>query len=185
MNRPISPPPTKRRKLSSNPQPQPQPSPPCLSPDTSILRVYSCNINGITPFLPKFQKPITNFFNSKAQSPRNSLSTSKSKTTSTTSTTSSENLSLRDFLRRHHWPQVLCLQEIKIAHSDTKTQDLVRDAVNPSKNEDINEPRYEVFFTLPTDRFNARGPGNNGKIYGVCTILRSDFTLKASPVFAK
>lgn len=174
MNRPISPPPTKRQKLSPKPQTQPHPSPPIPPPDPTILRVYSWNINGITPFLPQHQTQnqnqnrITNFFKSKTSSPSNS---------NPTSTTRSNPASLREFLRHHNWPQILCLQEVKIAKADLKTQNLVRAAVNtsPVPEEKDNGPKYKVHFTLPTDKYTARGPGNNGKFYGVCSILRSDF----------
>jgi exonuclease III len=64
---------------------------------------------------------------------------------------------------------VLCLQEVKIAHTDTSPQNAVKRAVNDSD----DGPKYHVFFTLPTDKFNARGWG--GKVYGVCTIIRKDF----------
>ncbi|TID17906.1 DNA-(apurinic or apyrimidinic site) lyase 2 [Venturia nashicola] len=69
MDRSISPPPTKRRKLSPNPHSQP--SSPTYLPDNSILRVYAWNINGIIPFLPQnhSQKSITNFFKSKTPTP--------------------------------------------------------------------------------------------------------------------
>lgn len=165
MNRPISPPPTKRPKLSptaQTPKLHLPSSPSAPNTDASILRIYSWNINGITPFL-QTQKPITSFF------------TPSSTSNKATNQNSPPHPSLREFLRRHNWPQVLCLQEVKIAHSNLKTQNLVRVAVNPSKDEDTHEPRYEVFFTLPTDKLNARGPGGNGKICGVCTIICSDF----------
>jgi exonuclease III len=81
---------------------------------------------------------------------------------------------LRDFLRRHHWPQVLCLQEIKIGRDDTQTLKALKQAVN-SSNKSNDEPSYQVFTTLPQDKFNARGPGGKGRLYGVATIIRSDF----------
>lgn len=39
---------------------------------------------------------------------------------------------------------------------------------------DQKGPKYDAHFTLPTDKFNARGLGGTGKVYGVCTIHRSD-----------
>jgi exonuclease III len=153
MDRDISPPPTKRRKLSPSKDAscRQQPSP---SNDNSLLRIYSWNINGIKAFL---QKEITSFF-----TPQNTLSTSKHEP--------SPAASLREFLRRHNWPQILCLQEVKIAPGDAKTQAAVKTAVNAS----ADGPRYQVFFTLPRDKFNARTFG--GKVYGVCSIIRSDFS---------
>ena len=34
---------------------------------------------------------------------------------------------------------------------------------------------YEVFTTLPEDNFNARGMGGKGRVYGVASIIRSNF----------
>jgi exonuclease III len=153
MDRDISPPPIKRRKLS----PREEDSKlqlPSSSKDDSILRIYSWNINGIKPFL---QNQITSYFK-----PQNSTPDSQNESTSTAS--------LREFLRRHNWPQILCLQEVKIALEDRKTQAAVKTAVNASD----DGPKYRVFFTLPRDKFNARGFG--GKVYGVCSIIRSDFS---------
>lgn len=33
---------------------------------------------------------------------------------------------------------------------------------------------YEAHFTLPNDPFNARGLRGSGRVYGVCSIVRSD-----------
>lgn len=126
----------------------------------STLRIFSWNINGITPFI---QRPITTFF-----------------TKSRSSVAADEDLvpaaSLRDFLRRHQWPEVLGLQEIKIANSDQSTQAAVRRAVNAKGTTGDDGPEYEVHYTLPTSKFNARGWG--GKVYGVCSIIRRDFSSK-------
>jgi exonuclease III len=167
MKRSISPPliaRSKARKRASLPAPTtplpPSKAPPPAAPNT--LRIYSWNINGISPFL---QKPITSFFQ--------------------TSSVSSKGRDvvpppgLRQFLRRHHWPALLLLQEVKISFRDTKTQDAVRTAINaaPEKGtgkERTEEPTYDAHFTLPTDSHNARGPGGSGKIYGVCSLLRRD-----------
>ncbi|KAJ4312421.1 hypothetical protein N0V94_007441, partial [Neodidymelliopsis sp. IMI 364377] len=86
---------------------------------------------------------------------------------------------LRQFLRRHHWPALVLLQEVKISSKDTKTQDAVRAAVNAGPDKGIGkerteEPTYDAHFTLPTDPHNARGPGGSGKLYGVCSLLRRD-----------
>ncbi|GAM90804.1 hypothetical protein ANO11243_088490 [Dothideomycetidae sp. 11243] len=143
----ISPPPLKRRRISP---------PASITTTTKAqavaadLRIYAWNVNGIQPFL---QRPITSFFQSDvadATKPR---------------------ASLRDFLRRHDWPHALLLQEVKIAPTDTTTQRSVAAAVAAPINS--SEPDYKVFFTLPTDRYNAKGFGR--KVYGVCSIVRSDF----------
>lgn len=72
------------------------------------------------------------------------------------------------------------MQEVKIASSDEKTQDAVRRAVNVRDPGEelgvggVRGPMYEAHFTLPNDPHNARGLRGNGKIYGVCSIIRSD-----------
>jgi exonuclease III len=165
MSREISPPPAKRRKTGAQTStsipkqilPEPEPLPP-LSPDT--VRIFSWNVNGISPFL---QKSITSFFpTSKTQDNKNNIPPP----------------SLRGFLHRHKWPSILLLQEIKIASKDTKTQDAVKAAVNSKlpieSRSDDEGPAYEAHFTLPTDPHNARGLRGSGKVYGVCSILRTD-----------
>lgn len=162
MSREISPPPAKRRKTCTNNNVKTtRISTPLLPapPDAGTMRIFSWNINGITPFL---QKPITNYFNS------NKLN----------SNTNIPPASLRGFLQRHRWPAILFLQEVKIASKDGKTQDAVRSAVNarrPSETSDTGPgPNYEAHFTLPCDPHNAKGPGGSEKVYGVCSIVRSD-----------
>ncbi|KAF2010596.1 DNase I-like protein [Aaosphaeria arxii CBS 175.79] len=170
MIRDISPPPTKRRKTTRNvvhavaAQSFPQ-ALPTASPD--VIRIYSWNINGIDPFL---QQPITNFF-SKAK--HLNLENNGAPQTGA---------SLRLFLQRHLWPELLFLQEVKIASRDEKTQNAVRSAVNtPTSAEDRSVsgkgPSYEVHFVLPTDKQNARGLGGSGKVYGVCSIIRTDLVV--------
>ena len=168
--REVSPPPTKRRRTAGeadwmNPKR-------CLKGelqssqeapvDANTIRIYSWNINGIGPFL---QKSITPFFSSK---PKPSSSCRSGSESALDPSHYQHGTSLREFLRRHHWPHILCLQEVKIASMDTSTQAAVKRAVNDSP----DGPKYDVFFTLPTDRFNARGWG--GRVYGVSTIIRKD-----------
>jgi exonuclease III len=165
MSRDISPPPAKRRKTgaqTSTPvvkQTLLEPEPlPLLDPNS--IRIFSWNVNGITPFL---QKSITSFFLvSKSTSDKDSIPPA----------------SLRGFLQRHKWPAVLFLQEVKIATKDIKTQDAVKAAVNSILPLEVSSgdkgPMYEAHFTLPNDPYNARGLRGSGKVYGVCSILRTD-----------
>lgn len=161
MSREISPPPSKRRKTNATDVIPVKPHTGLLpaAPEVDAMRIFSWNINGITPFL---QNPITNFFN--LRKPDSSVEVPPA--------------SLRGFLKRHHWPAVLFLQEVKIATKDAKTQDAVRSAVNAKLSSEVSEtttgPRYETLFTLPHDKFNARGLGGSGKVYGVCSIIRQD-----------
>jgi exonuclease III len=173
MNRDISPPPAKRRKTSMNslttphqtapPSKNPAPLPPLSS---NTLRIFSWNINGITPFL---QRPIISFFQP-----------SKPKTAVKQDAKDAKPApSLRAFLHKHQWPSILFLQEVKIAHTDEQTQDAVRKAIKTPLPEEstthhTDRPLYQVHFILPTDLHNARGPGRSGKVYGVCSLVRRD-----------
>lgn len=140
-------------------------------PKGNHVRVFSWNINGIQPFLPAADHTdpqITSFFKPVGQG-------------TTTPVRGQSGVShnvnpLRSFLRRHHWPEVLFLQELKISPSDGKTLAALRSAVNkPLGPDDIPSrgTRYTLDANLPRDKFNARGFG--GRLYGVGTLLREDF----------
>jgi hypothetical protein len=158
MSRNISPPPTKRRKITTSAA-TPPPSAATVLPEvlpsidsSQSMRIFSWNVNGITPFL---QTSITSFF--KAPKPQ---------TGNTASSNAAFPASLREFLWRHKWPAVLFLQEVKIARHDTKTQDAVKAAVNSKSPSEIASrepgPTYAAHFTLPNDPQNARGPRGSG-----------------------
>ncbi|KAF4550690.1 Hypothetical protein D9617_16g014780 [Elsinoe fawcettii] len=163
MARPISPPPTKRRRLAP---------PATTSSDFDALRIFSWNINGITPFLPPSQKSIKAFFTPTSSHPAEP-----------------PQHSLRAFLRRQHWPHLLLLQEVHIAPSDQLTQAAVRRALNPpvpcphsASEEADNGPHYSCHFTLPLDPHNATGFAR--KVHGVCTIARSDLLSSHNGTFS-
>ena len=78
---------------------------------------------------------------------------------------------LRDKLRRHDWPQMCCLQEVKISPGDSHTQRRLQNAVNEGLLS--GEPAYEILYSLPRDPHNAKGFG--GKVHGVASIIRKDF----------
>lgn len=173
----VSPPPLKRRRISGpHPHHSPHPSPPLPSsppslapydlPSTSAvdtLHIYSWNINGIGPFLPPSTPPITDFLKPASGS-------------NTCSKAAPPGPSLRAHLKRWKWPHIVCLQEVKIARADMKTQTSVRRVVNtPLDSEDESDGDrhlYDAHFCLPRDRYNATGFG--GKVYGVCTLVRRD-----------
>ena len=145
----ISPPPTKRRKTRGAATRLGQ----AANSDLEQLTIYSWNINGIGPFI---QRSITSFFkppegSSQAPEPNSS--------------------SLRDVLRRLEWPKMLFLQEVKIREDDVSTKAAVERSVLPD--EGVDEPSYKAFFCLPSDNHNARGFGR--KVYGVCSLIRTDF----------
>ena len=149
MNRDISPPPLKRQRVvhtSTEPERE--------YPGTN-LRIFSWNINGISPFI---QKPTTSFF------------------TSNKATQTQPQASLRDFLRRHDFPELLFLQEVKINPSDSASLIAVSRAIKRSTSEPEANPDYTAHFCLPADKYNATGFGR--KVYGVCSIVRQDFADK-------
>lgn len=153
-NMSVSPPPLKRRRVNSHDDEAA--TPPDRTPNNDQLQIYSWNVNGIQPFV---QRPITSFFEAKQPSKRPN-----------TDATTAPTASLRDFLRRHDWPTMLFLQEVKINPDDEATKSAVKRAVKPTKD---TEPEYIAHFCLPSDLYNARGFGR--KVYGVCTIIRKDF----------
>ncbi|KAG9772807.1 DNase I-like protein, partial [Aureobasidium melanogenum] len=106
------------------------------------VRIFSWNVNGVGPLL---QKQLS--FSPGGVSP------------------------LRLFLRRHRWPQFLCLQEVKISAKDTATQRQLLHAANQGHG--LDDPTYNVHFSLPRDKYNATGFG--GKVHGVATLIREDF----------
>ncbi|KAK5685071.1 hypothetical protein LTS10_003146 [Elasticomyces elasticus] len=142
----ISPPPLKRRKLSE--------SQTLISQDSgSRLTLFSHNVNGIAPYL---QSSITSFFKPSRGSEAEQLVPTAS---------------LRDSLRRHNFPSLLFLQEIKINPDDGATIRALEKAVASAGESD--GPGYIVHLCLPSDKYNARGFGR--KVYGVASIIRKDW----------
>lgn len=139
-------PPALRRKLTHSAEHVAIPTrPPCATSDADagahLFRVFSWNVNGIGPLLQKHLA-----FQSGSACP------------------------LRSFLKRHHWPQFLCLQEVKISKKDTATQRALERAAN--ERHAPTESTYTAHFSLPRDRYNATGFG--GKVHGVATLIRDD-----------
>lgn len=151
MDKEVSPPPSKRRRTENSTV-----ETTTAVIDESEISIYSWNVNGIGPFV---QPTITSFFRSDATAGQSNQKTSKA--------------SLRDFLRRHKWPTLLFLQEVKINPEDASTIRAVQQAVKRQTNESPDSPDYEAHFCIPSDKHNARGFGR--KIYGVCSIVRKDF----------
>jgi exonuclease III len=191
-DRDISPSPTRRQRLSAPPLLAPLiPSQAITRLEGHMLRIFSWNFNGIAPFL---QPSITSFFLSSIRNKEklgNSIKSlgrksgepkrpsPKLKTPGTSPITpnpvvANESISLAACLKRWKYPSVVCLQEVKISPTDTKTQQAVRQAVKACESMsegDNNDASYTANFNLPRDKFNARGSG--GKIYGVCTLVRN------------
>ncbi|CAL8581523.1 hypothetical protein XPA_007212 [Xanthoria parietina] len=179
----LSPPPLKRRRVTapilpststttSNSQQPPTFSriPPSPSQSDLIqgnLRIYAWNINGIAPYLDQ-QPLINNFF--------------PTKSSTRSSTPPSSQPSLRACLQRWSFPHIVCLQEVKIAPSDTSSQASIRRAVNSTipGPDPLPEPSrlYETHFDLPRDKYNATGFG--GRVYGVCTLVRQDLAASST-----
>ncbi|KAJ4418092.1 hypothetical protein N0V82_005755 [Gnomoniopsis sp. IMI 355080] len=185
MDRDISPPPLKRRRVKDHgvigEDDSVQEQGGNLKPDSTgptsarCLRVFSWNINGIQPFLPTSNASITSFFKPVNPKEGNSFGSSVS-TQGTAKQSAFVGNPLREFLRRHGWPQIVFLQELKISPLDKKTPTALLSAINtPVDTEDEikRDRRYTLDVNLPRDKHNARGFG--GKLYGVGTLLREDF----------
>lgn len=145
-DRSISPPPLRRQKPATT----------TPVPSGSIIKqpfeVISWNVNGIGPFLNAQTPKITSFF---------------CKTGPTVSKEDQEQYSLRNFLKRHKYPQMLCLQEVKINPKDEAKKKALERAANSD-----GSPSYTAHFSLPRDKYNAKGFG--GKVHGVCTLIRDN-----------
>lgn len=142
----VSPPPLKRKRLSDAAMTTRTPK--------DLLSLYSWNVNGVEPLL---QTSIKAYFSSAEYSSSSFHSTP-----------------LRDFLRRHCWPALCFLQEVKIRPNDASTMRAIQRAVTLGEG---GSPEYEVHFCLPSDKNNVRGFG--GKVYGVCSLIRKDFAMKS------
>ncbi|ROV88894.1 hypothetical protein VSDG_08929 [Cytospora chrysosperma] len=179
MEREISPPPTKRRKVETV-----SPGPPKQATGAkpgATVRIFSWNINGVQSFLPPRTAPITSFFKPIAQQKKRDrggrpVGDILAPQTLPRSSSTSGYSSLRVFLARHQWPEVLFLQELKINSSDEKSPAALLSSINTSSGTEdpaLPETTYTLDVNRPRDKYNARGFG--GKLYGVGTILRSDF----------
>ncbi|KAK1771904.1 Endonuclease/exonuclease/phosphatase [Phialemonium atrogriseum] len=167
MDRKISPPPLKRRKLAppdcvedakpeGNPPPQPLDAP-------KTVRLFSWNVNGIGPFVPPPSSGrITTFF--KPSSGAEAVPQRSSH-------------SLRAFLSRHNWPEVLFLQELKVDPANPTALARLLSAVNTPclgpGDRSTPDRTYTLDASLPRDRHNAGA--FQGRLYGVGTVLRADF----------
>lgn len=140
------------------------------------IRIFSWNINGIQALVPVPQPPITAFFKPISHQ-NNPSSKKKSDNTDAETRLASCGNPLGTFLQRHRWPEVLFLQEMKISPSDKKTPSALLNAINTFRgSQDATSPkiRYTLDLNLPRDKHNARGFG--GRLYGVGTLLREDFS---------
>lgn len=165
----LSPPPLKRPRLepylstnSAIQQLQP-PSVAAAKKESCQLRIYVWNVNGISPLLKPDTPAITEFFQAQKGHTKPDATRSTSK-------------NLREVLHSWQWPDIVCLQEVKIAASDARTQASVRRTVNvhlaTDRDQDTDTNLYDAHFCLPTDKFNATGFG--GKIHGVCMLVKRD-----------
>jgi exonuclease III len=163
----LSPPPIKRRRLQANDSKEEQAPSRDLdpTPPPRTIRIVSWNINGLQPFIPASAAPITSYFKPIREREAG------------TDTDRAPHNSLRAFLSRHNWPEVLFLQELKISpESGSRISAALMATLNASlgpKDEITPERSYTVDTVLPRDKFNAKG--FQGRLYGVGTILRTDF----------
>lgn len=167
----ISPPPLKRQRrvqITTNSIPASSIDTlnftPLSRPTPGSLRIFSWNINGITPFVqPYIQTSIESFFKpSYAAAAFSSTSSRKRQRQDNRGELTSDSedgndggtgeddpskegaASLRLVLQRYGWPHVLFLQEIKIKKGDDKTMGAVRQAVNDTLQiQNKNQPRLQ------------------------------------------
>ncbi|KAE9370112.1 DNase I-like protein [Stipitochalara longipes BDJ] len=176
----ISPPPL-RRKLNDDPSTKPRSQPahvitksasepkPAPSEIKTRFEILSWNVNGISHLLPPTQPSISSFFQ-KSSKKGDPLDTDDE--AETADSTKGE-APLRKFLRRHNFPEIVCLQEVKISAKDERMRGVVERAANSKGEEEGEDGKgYKAYFELPRDRFNATGWG--GKVYGVCKLVRED-----------
>jgi exonuclease III len=128
------------------------------------FEILSWNVNGISHLLRRNQKSIKSFFSSSSSRQNAERDTDDEDQAADPTNSLSP---LRKFLKRHQFPQIVCLQEAKISRKDEKTRKAVERAANEGEG-----PAYQLSFELPGDKFNATGWG--GKVYGVCTLIRDD-----------
>lgn len=138
--REVSPPPRKRKRSNESRPAGHQ------GREESKLTVFSWNVNGIEPLL---QRTIGSFFDPALKAPCSPI---------------------RGFLKRHRWPDIVCLQEVKIKPTDLQTRRALEKAV--SNEARSGEPSYLVKVCLPQEKHSAGNFG--GKMYGVATIIRED-----------
>lgn len=161
MEREISPPALKRRRLLSAHESDGSAT---ATQDQQTIRVFSWNINGIQAFVPNSTAPITSYFKPLDAVPDSAQLQRLPQN------------SIRAFLHRHAWPEVLFLQELKVSQSNTKDLTSLSSSLNRSLGAgDVvsSDKEYELYYVLPRDEFNAKG--FQGRLYGVGTILRRNF----------
>ncbi|KAI1817006.1 DNase I-like protein [Poronia punctata] len=181
MTRAISPPPLRRKG------PRHETNTSGATVKAGTLRIFAWNVNGIAPLATPYlrrdqeQKSIRSFLTASGKRRRGDTGPDYEEEGKREAV--SEDERLRTFLKRHGWPHVLFLQEVKIRRGDTKIMDAVRVAVNDTSGHlgrGIAEemagdggPLYDVHFNLPYDPYNAKGFG--GRLYGVAAVIRRDF----------
>ncbi|KAK3487502.1 Endonuclease/exonuclease/phosphatase [Neurospora hispaniola] len=195
----VSPPPLKRRRLTQTPSlalDKPRASstlqtadqPRSSSPSKDAFRVFSWNINGINAFLSSTHsaRKITSYFTESTKTQKSGTSSIDAPPNANRLRTppgqalSSSTHSLRAFLARHNWPEILFLQELKIKPQDGPARlPKILSALNTPLNaaDSVSDHRTYTFnAVLPRDKHNAKAFG--GKLYGVGTIMRTDFARK-------
>lgn len=187
----VSPPPLKRRRLTQTPSQALDSNSASstlqgLDHGRNSFRVFSWNINGVNAFLsstPSTRK-ITAYFTGSTKT-QNASSTDEAPNANRIRTVPNEDLkgspySLRAFLSRHDWPEVLFLQELKIkSQNGPALIPALLSALNTPLNtaDSVSEERtYTLNAVLPRDKHNVKAWG--GHLYGVGTIIRTDFARK-------
>ncbi|KAI1870220.1 hypothetical protein JX265_006390 [Neoarthrinium moseri] len=208
----ISPPPLKRRKRDEDPPLRGQttstnlPFTDANSANTGSLRIFSWNVNGITPFVQSYvQTSIENFFKPSAKSSSPTTGQKRRRTGSGDETDDSEEeqvthlagkpgaedlskegkASLRLALKRFGWPQILFLQEIKIKLGDEKTIGAVRQAINDGNVSPAESGRANDTKVSNSIRSDTEGEGSLTYLADGGPEYEVRFNLPADPYNAK
>jgi hypothetical protein len=132
-------PPLLRRKLNHDYDTKPASEPPLRSRSApkearegkegrARFEILSWNINGISHLLPQTQPSIKSFFRKSSGS--GTRQTPETEDEDETRQYATAEAPLRKFLRRHGFPQIVCLQEVKISPKDKMARKAVERAAN-------------------------------------------------------
>ncbi|KNC98012.1 uncharacterized protein SPPG_06431 [Spizellomyces punctatus DAOM BR117] len=123
-------------------------------PVSPVVSVFSWNIENLVPYIqPPSTKPITSYFApTRPKVPRHTPS-------------------LRSILHHFNYPDIFCLQEIRLRPKDTA---LILQAEQAAK-DPTSQIGYKCYTCLANDPLNVRFRG--GRMYGVATYVRDSVPL--------
>jgi exonuclease III len=165
---------------------------PRIEPNPQNLVIYSWNVDGLAPYLRSpsssrtgstsaSTKPIASYFRRiQVHAGNGAESSSSSSTRAAAAASQTRTPTLREVLKQHDWPDVFCMQEVKLVERDKPLLRLARDAANrdngstdtsdSEQDEHDEERRYTLYYTLPVP---ANPNVGNNRRYGVATYVKS------------